>query len=476
MTFTIRLLPLAAALVLAGCGTLAPTYERPAAPVAQAWPQGPAYAAESTAAATLPAWQDFFTDAKLRQVIELALANNRDLRIAALNIEQARAQYRISRAALLPNASANADGNHNRSVYGNSSTGQRADQANLNHSYSASIGVGYELDLFGKIRSGNEVALNQFFATEEARRSVELSLVASVADTWLLLAAGQAQVALAKTTLASQEASYGLTARSHELGVASALDLNQARTTVESARVELARSTRAVAQVRNALALLAGGAVDQSLEPAPGAVAASVVPELPAGVPSEVLLQRPDIAQAERLLRAANAQIGVARAAFFPSISLSAGGGRSSADLTELFSGGASYAWSWVPSISVPIFTGGALTAQLESTRATREIALASYEKSIQTAFREVADALATRGTIDAELEAQAALAKAATAAYDLSEKRFRGGLDNYLAVLVAQRQMVVAQQALIQVEQTRASSLVQLYKALGGGVNQAAS
>ena len=201
-----------------------------------------------------------------------------------------------------------------------------------------------------------------------------------------------------------------------------------------------------------------------------------MVPALPAGVPSEVLLRRPDIAQAERQLRAANAQIGVARAAFFPSITLSAGGGRSSADLNELFSGGATYVWSWAPSINLPIFQGGALTAQLESTKAAREIALAQYEKSIQTAFREVADALATRGTIEAELEAQRALAQAATEAYQLSEQRFRSGLDNYLAVLVAQRQMVTAQQALIQVEQARASSLVQLYKALGGGVTTQAA
>lgn len=467
MSSIFRLAPLAAALILAGCGTLAPSYERPAAPVAHSWPQGPAYAA-APAVGELPDWKTFFTDARLRDLIAQSLENNRDLRVAMLNVEQARAAYRISRSALFPNVGASASGSHSRS------DGAGIGDAQVSHQYGAGIGASYELDLFGKVRSGNEAALNQFFATEEGARAARLTLIAEVANAWIAVAASRAQVEFDRTTLESQEASFVRVSRSYELGVASALELNQARTTVESARASLAASTRSEAQAVNALTLLAGSVVDEAKLPAAGQVAASVMPELPSSVPSEVLLRRPDIAQAERTLRAANANIGVARAAFFPSISLTAGGSRSSLQLSDLFSGGATYGWNWGPTISVPIFQGGALSAQLEGAQVARDIAVASYEKSIQSAFREVADALAARGTIDTQLAAQTALVKAASEAYRLSEQRFAGGIDSYLAVLESQRQMVAAQQALIRLEQQRAANLVTLYKVLGGGAEPA--
>lgn len=466
-------LTLLAAAALAGCMNLAPTYERPAAPVAAGWPQGEAYgepAAAGGVAASELAWREVFVDAPLQRTIELALSNNRNLRVAALNIEQARAQYQIQRADLFPTVAASGEAVHQRTPADLSQAGR----AVTSHTYSAGIGFStYELDLFGRVRNLNEQALQQFFATEEARRSTQISLVAEVANVYLTATADGELLRLARDTLASQEASYKLAQRSHELGVASALDLRQAQTSVEVARADVARYTRALAQDLNALALLVGAPLPADVRP--GGVQPEDLQwidrlaELPAGLPSEVLQRRPDVLQAERQLQAANATIGAARAAFFPRISLTASAGVASSSLSDLFQGSAR-TWSFVPQVSLPIFDAGRNRANLEVSKTQRDIALAQYELAIQSAFREVADALAARGTFDEQLAAQQALVDATGETYRLSQARYRSGVDSYLAVLDAQRSLYAAQQSLITLRLSRSANLVTLYKVLGGG------
>lgn len=466
-------LTLLAAAALAGCMNLAPTYERPAAPVAAGWPQGEAYgepAAAGGVAASELAWREVFVDAPLQRTIELALSNNRNLRVAALNIEQARAQYQIQRADLFPTVAASGEAVHQRTPADLSQAGR----AVTSHTYSAGIGFStYELDLFGRVRNLNEQALQQFFATEEARRSTQISLVAEVANVYLTATADGELLRLARDTLASQESSYKLAQRSHELGVASALDLRQAQTSVEVARADVARYTRALAQDLNALALLVGAPLPAEVRP--GGVQPEDLQwidrlaELPAGLPSEVLQRRPDVLQAERQLQAANATIGAARAAFFPRISLTASAGVASSSLSDLFQGSAR-TWSFVPQVSLPIFDAGRNRANLEVSKTQRDIALAQYELAIQSAFREVADALAARGTFDEQLAAQQALVDATGETYRLSQARYRSGVDSYLAVLDAQRSLYAAQQSLITLRLSRSANLVTLYKVLGGG------
>ena len=453
-----------AVLTLAGCMSLAPSYERPAAPVPAAWP----IVADSDAPATAPIdWQQFFADARLRSVIDLALANNRDLRVATLNIERARAIYQIQRSELLPDIAATGSGNNQRLPADLSRTGA----ATTSRSVSATVGIAaYEIDLFGRVRSLNEQALQQFFATEEARRAAQISLVAEIAGAWLALATDLERLQLAQQTLQSQQRSYGLVKRSGELGVASLLDLRQAQVTLETARGDVARITSQVAQDRNALALLAGAPVPAALEPAaPLPAGVAQVAELPAGVPSEVLVRRPDILAAERQLQAANANIGAARAAFFPRITLTGSIGTASTQLDGLFAGG-SRTWSFLPQITLPLFTGGATRANLQASRIEREIAVARYEKSIQAAFREVADALAQRATLAEQFAAQQALVEALTDAQRLAQARFDRGVDSYLQVLDAQRALYAAQQGLVTLRLARDANLVTVYKALGGG------
>lgn len=466
-----RLTVLAAA-ALAGCMNLAPTYERPAAPVAPGWPQGEAYGEPAAAgvAATDLAWREVFVDAPLQRTIELALSNNRNLRVAALNIEQARAQYQIQRADLFPTVAASGEAVHQRTPADLSQAGR----AVTSHTYSAGIGFStYELDLFGRVRNLNEQALQLFFANEEARRSTQISLVAEVANVYLTATADGELLRLARDTLESQESSYKLARRSHELGVASALDLRLAQTSVEVARADVARYTRALAQDLNALALLVGAPLPSDVRP--GGVHPEDLrwidrlAELPAGLPSEVLQRRPDVLQAERQLQAANATIGAARAAFFPRISLTASAGVASSSLSDLFQGSAR-AWSFVPQVSLPIFDAGRNRANLEVSKTQRDIALAQYELAIQSAFREVADALAARGTFDEQLAAQQALVDATDETYRLSQARYRSGVDSYLAVLDAQRSLYAAQQSLITLRLARSANLVTLYKVLGGG------
>jgi multidrug efflux system outer membrane protein len=387
-----------------------------------------------------------------------------------LNIEQARAQYQIQRADLFPTVAASGEAVHQRTPADLSQAGR----AVTSHTYSAGIGFSsYELDLFGRVRNLNEQALQQFFATEEARRSTQISLVAEVANVYLTATADGELLRLARDTLASQESSYKLAQRSHELGVASALDLRQAQTSVEVARADVARYTRALAQDLNALALLVGAPLPSDVRP--GGVQPEDLQwidrlaELPAGLPSEVLQRRPDVLQAERQLQAANATIGAARAAFFPRISLTASAGVASSSLSDLFQGSAR-TWSFVPQVSLPIFDAGRNRANLEVSKTQRDIALAQYELAIQSAFREVVDALAARGTFDEQLAAQQALVDATGETYRLSQARYRSGVDSYLAVLDAQRSLYAAQQSLITLRLSRSANLVTLYKVLGGG------
>ncbi len=458
-----------ATVILAGCATMAPKYSRPASPVPAAWPVGPAYkkaaGKPAKAAADIP-WKRFFLARNLRNIISLALKNNRDLRVATLNIERSRAQYRIQRSNLFPKIDAFADADlqgvpRELSVTGHNETAQEYD-----------VGLGmssYELDLFGRIRSLKEQALNQYFATEQARRSVQISLVAQVAFSYLDFAADQERYSLAEETLSTQQNYYRLVKNRFEDGIASALDVQQAKTSVEAARFDIAYYMTVAAQDENALNLLSGAPVPASLLPGKLSDRLTSLKDITPGLPSETLLNRPDILQAEDLLKAANANIGAARAAFFPRITLVSSVGLGSDDLAGLFKPG-SFAWKFAPQITVPIFNAGSNRANLKVSETDKKIAVADYEKAVQTAFREVADALAERGTIDEQLAAQQALTDADALSYRLAKARYEQGVDSYLNVLESQRSLYAAQQNLISARLARLANLVTLYKVLGGG------
>jgi multidrug efflux system outer membrane protein len=462
----------ALAAVLAGCATLAPQYRRPDAPVAAQWPSPDVAGSDAKAAAADIPWQDLFADPGLRQVVQLALDNNRDLRIAALNIEKARAQYRIQRAELVPQVGVTASETAQRTPASVSSTGI----GGVSRAYSAGIGISaYELDLFGRLRSLKEEALQAYLATGETRRATHISLVAEVAASYLALAADQNLQRLARETLRSRQQGYDLQRERAEVGNASRLELRQAEGELENARVSALSADNQVAADRNALELLAGTPLAPDLLPASGTLAGMLgVRELPAGLPSDLLRNRPDILSAEHALIGANADIGAARAAFFPSISLTASSGRASDQLSNLFDHGGR-SWSFVPQIDLPIFSGGSLRANLAVSRVERDIAVAEYEQSIQTAFREVADALAQRATVDDQLAAQRKRTDAAQESHDLVQLRYGNGVASYLDVLDAQRTLYSAQQSLIQAELSRQASLVTLYKVLGGGWSEEA-
>ncbi|WP_028622440.1 efflux RND transporter outer membrane subunit EmhC [Pseudomonas sp. Ant30-3] len=458
-----------AAFVLSGC-SLIPDYQQPAAPVAQQYPQGPAYspAQAPSQAAAEQGWKQFFHDPALQQLIKVALENNRDLRVAALNIDAFAAQYRIQRADLFPAVSANGSGSRQRVPANASQTGE----AGIVSSYSATVGISaYELDLFGRVRSLSEEALQQYFATEEGRRSTQISLVANVANAYMTWQADKELLKLTQDTLGAFEESLKLTSRSNEVGVASALDLAQSRTSVENARAQLARYTRQVAQDENSLVLLLGTGIPANLQPAKP-LSDDLLSEVPPGLPSDLLQRRPDILQAEYNLKAANANIGAARAAFFPSISLTANAGTLSPDLSGLFKGG-SGTWLFQPQINLPIFNAGSLRASLDYSKIQKEISVANYEKSIQTAFQEVADGLAARQTYTEQLQAQRDFVQANQDYYRLAERRYRIGVDSNLTFLDAQRQLFSAQQSLITDRLAQLNSAVNLYKALGGGWNE---
>ncbi|MHB8150984.1 MAG: AdeC/AdeK/OprM family multidrug efflux complex outer membrane factor [Desulfobulbia bacterium] len=462
-------LPLAAMLCLGGC-TMAPRYARPEPPVPAGWPSGPAYQEQkdtqaSKAVADLP-WQEFFVDEQLQKLIALALTNNRDLRIAALNIERSRAQYRIQRAELLPQIDATGAGSKQRIPETLSSTGQ----AETVTQYSAGLGVSaYELDLFGRVQSLKDQALEQYLATEQARRTVQISLVAEVAVNYLSLAADRERLHLAQETLTAQQATQQLIERRFEVGAASELDLRQAQTRLDAARVDIARYTTLVAQDENALNLVVGSTVPAELLPRTLSENLTVVQDIAPGLPSEVLLRRPDVLAAENQLKGFNANIGAARAAFFPRITLVGSVGVGSDELSTLFTSG-SGAWAFAPRIVLPIFDAGSRWASLRVAEVDRDIAVAQYEKTIQTAFREVADALAQRGTIAEQLTAQQSLTDATAISHRLSQARYEKGVDSYLTVLDSQRSLYGAQQGLIATRLTRLLNMVTLYKVLGGG------
>jgi NodT family efflux transporter outer membrane factor (OMF) lipoprotein len=399
----------------------------------------------------------------LKQLIATALRNNRDLRVAVLNVEQARAQYDIRKADRLPTVNATVAGSRMPTASGGTTS-----------TYTAGLAVtAWEVDFFGRVASLSEAALSQYLATEEGRKAAQISLVASVATTWLSLVADEELLALTRQTLATREDSLRLTKLRFDNGAASELDFRQAQSLFEGARVAFAQQQRQRAQDLNAVALLVGEPVPADLQVAV-TTESIALPDLPAGTPSEVLVRRPDVRQAEQQLMAANANIGAARAAFFPRISLTAGVGTASSHLSDLFKGG-SWGWTAAPQLLLPIFDAGRNSAGLRSANVQRDIAVAQYEKAIQSAFREVADALAGRVTLSEQLQAQRNVVEAESVRFRLSELRYTNGVASYLDLLDAQRSLFAARQALIQTRLAQLQNQVLLYRALGGGWSEAA-
>lgn len=467
-----HILYILALVCLTGCSTMAPKYSQPAPPVPAEWTAGSAD--KNVAAKNVPPvadipWQEFFIDRKLQKLIELALRNNRDLKVAALTVERYRSLYQIQSNDLLPRVDATAGASLQQIPADLSGTGK----SRTVEQYNIGLGVSsYELDLFGRVKSLKEQALEQYLSTGHAQRSVQISLVSQVAVAYLALAADREHLQLAKETLANQREAYKLVKSRFDAGITTQLALNQAQTTVDSARVDIARFTTQVAQDENALALLAGSALPAELLPDSLSGNYTALKDVTPGLSSEVLLKRPDILQAESQLKSANASIGAAEAAFFPRITLVSSVGLGSDELAGLFKGGA-FAWSFAPRISLPIFDGGSNAANLKVSEMDRDIAVARYEKAIQTAFREVADSLAQRATIDEQLAAQKSLTEVADESCRLSQARFDKGVDSYLSVLDSQRTLYGAQQNLITARLTRLANLVTLYKALGGGTGK---
>ena len=449
--------------ILPACSFI-PPYQPPAMPVAATFAGAGTAAADQSEQAVAPGWQDYFSDPVLQQLITTALTNNRDLRQSALNIEAYQAQYRIQQAARLPEIGAGATGLKQRTVSG-------GDHATL-ESYSATVGLtAYELDFFGRVKSLTEGALEQYLAMGETHRSAQLSLVAEVARAYLTLLADQELLAITAETLGSEEESYRLISERTRLGVATELALAQARTSLETARANSAAYRRQVALDRNGLALLIGAQAAGDVAPPPSALLSNWhgMADLAAPISSTVLLQRPDIQAAEHELKGDNADIGAARAAFFPTISLTANAGVMSSDLNDLFSGSPGV-WMFSPSISLPIFTAGRLDAQLDVAEIRKEVAVAKYEKAIQTAFREVADALDGRATYGEQLSAQQANLAANQDYAVMARQRYDEGLDSYLTLLDAQRSLYAARQAHVATRLGELINQINLYKALGGG------
>jgi len=453
--------PLLIAALLAGC-SFVPKYERPESPVPPAFALATSEPAAGAKAAADIDWKDYFTDPRLQRLIGITLGNNRDLRVAMLNVEQARAQFQIQRANQFPTVNAIASGTR---------------QPNINGQYGNQFQVGlgvsaWEIDFFGRIAALKEQALAQYLATDEARKSAQISLVAAVASGWLTLMADEELLDISRRTLQTREESVKLTRLRLEHGVSSELDSHQAESLAQAARATYAQQQRQRLLDENALALLLG-------QPLPDDIRASLptmrlndaapMQALPAGLPSDLLQRRPDIRQAEQKLMCANASIGAARAAFFPRIALTASMGTVSNELSGLFKSG-SWAFSLAPQLALPIFDAGRNQAGLETARAGREIALAQYEKSIQTAFREVSDALAGQATLQEQIDAQRAQTQADTKRLGLSDLRYRNGVASYLDLLDAQRSLFATEQALVQVRLLQLQNQVALYKVLGGG------
>jgi multidrug efflux system outer membrane protein len=460
--WSMRVAALAGALLLAGCMSLAPKYERPAAPVAGSFVGD---AAAGGPPASDIAWQDFFKDERLKRLASIALANNRDLRIAVLNIEQARATYQVRRADEWPTVGVGA-----------TATRQPGTSGGISSVYTAGLAVtSYELDLFGRVRSLSDAALAQYLGTEEGRKAAQISLVAAVATNYLAVLADDELLAVTRATLATREESFKLTKLKFDNGAASELDFRQAESLLEGARVTLAQLTRQRMLDENSLVLLLGQPVPGDLPGGLPLTGQQMLAELPAGLPSELLVRRPDVRAAEQQLIAANANIGAARAAFFPRITLTGSVGSASTALSGLFKSG-SFAWTFAPTALLPIFDAGRNEANLDLAKVNREVALAQYEKAIQTAFREVADALAGRATLGDQLRAQVAQLHAEEVRFRLADLRYRNGVASYLDVLDAQRALFLAQQATVQTQALQAQNLVAVYKALGGGWSETAA
>ncbi|WP_305038624.1 efflux transporter outer membrane subunit [Erwinia sorbitola] len=460
--FSLGILPLT--MILAGC-TMAPDYHRPALPVAAHFDsQGQALSGNGANIR----WQNFFTDPVMHKLIATALSNNRDLRVAALNVEVARSQVQIDRAALMPWVDFNGsdDATH---LPGNLYSTKQSGSVTY-HQLNTSLGVtAWELDFFGRLQSLRNEALEEWLASAATQRATQISLIAEVASGYLSLCSDNELLKLAQDTAQSQQDSYDLTKRSFEGGVASEQDLVQAETSVRTAQADIATYSRQVHQDINALTLLVGTALPADLLAGASLRKEWNFPATPAGLPSELLTNRPDIIAAEHTLKAANANIGAARAAFFPTISLTASGGSTSSTFSHLLSGGTA-AWSFGPSIDLPIFDGGVNIANLDIAKLQKRIEIADYEKAIQTAFKEVGDALAGQETYQDEMKARQLDEVANQRNFSFASVRYREGLDNYLNVLVAQRSLYASQQSLITTRLGQLNQKITLYKALGGG------
>jgi multidrug efflux system outer membrane protein len=455
---------------MTGCVSLAPRYHRPESPVPNEWPASGAVPGASKSETNITAlpWREFVASSKLEGLIDLALQNNRDLRVAVLNVERARQLYRIQRADRVPNLSVNGALRRSRTPASTSFTGQ----SEITDQYSATVGASFELDLFGRIHNLSRAALEDYFAQESSRRNAQIALIAQVSRSFLVLANDIALKELAEATAKNQEEWFALTQERHRLGAVSGLELSQSETTVESARADVARYEGNVALDINALRLLVGSAIPQELMPQSADAQSTLVASVPVGLPSDVLLNRPDILAAEHTLRAANANIGAARAAFFPSITLTGDAGYASTELSGLFDA-ENKTWSFSPQINLPIFQGGRLWANLGVAHVDRDIAIARYEQAIQVGFQEVSDALALADTLNRQRAAQERLVAASQKAFEFSRQLRESGQQSYLVLLDAQRSLYAAQQALINTRLNEETNLVTLYQVLGGGWDQ---
>ena len=458
-----RLLPLASLLLLAGCSTLAPDYQRPDAPVPQQWPEGKAYAANSgdaKAAAELP-WQDFIRDQRLQTLISMALDNNRDLRQTLEDVQAARASYLVQRGGEMPTVNA-----------GLSASRSKVQAGTTSNSAQATVGMSaYEIDLFGKNRSLTEAERQSWLASEETARAARITLIGEITSAWLTLAADRNLLTLAEQTAENARQAMEITRKRLEMGVDSRVDLSSAETTWYSAKADIASYTTQVAQDRNALWLLVGQNFDDSLLPTELPASTGLLADIPAGLQSDVLLQRPDVLAAEHSLQSANASIGAAKAERFPSLSLTATGGLASSAMADIFTGGASTIWTLAPSLSMPIFDGGSSKAQVAYSEAEYRKAVAAWEGTVQSAFAEVADALARRGTIQQQLDAETSVVSAAQRSYDLSLARYQNGIDSFNDALDSQRTLYSSQQGLINTRLEDLDNRVTLYRVLGGGL-----
>lgn len=455
---------------IAGC-SLQPVYQRPALPVAGAFPTGQAYqapaakAGSTTLAAADIGWRNFLPDPRLQRLVELGLQNNRDLRVAVLNVEKVRAQYQIQRASRFPQIGGDAGLSESRTPASLSS----GHNPTVSHDYSIGLSASWEIDFFGRLRSLSDAALEQYLASTHARQAAEILLVSQIADQYLTALAYDEQLALTRGTLQTAQASYKIVKLQFDTGTASELDLRLSQTTVEQAQVNYSAQVRLRAQAENALVLLVGQPLPRDLPQAVTLDAQHILADIPAGLPSDLLQRRPDVLQAEANLRSENANIGAARAAFFPRIALTGNLGTASTTLGGLFAAGSS-TWSFIPSLTLPIFNAGANQANLDVARIQKDIGIAQYEKTVQTSFREVADGLAARGTYDEQLAAQQRYAAAQQRRFELANMLYTNGSDSYLNVLTAQTDLYAARQALITARLNRLTSLVDLYRALGGG------